>query len=280
MTTQPGLALRESGPSPVLRGPGRSGTTRIRRRRSTLAQLSQLLLKFDLQTRLYFHFFFSVMTTPFPPTQGENALVNQIFNKHDPQKFGVITSEVAIDAFSRANLHPTVLGQIWGIADTDKQGFLTRKGVSIAVRLIGWAQKGEVITGDLANKRERDPPFSPKSVPLISSKAGPLAVFDGVSLSSEPRRAVSPPPTSSRLPPLLSPQDKTKFTRLFNSCGPINGLLSGMYMVDSSQLVYNSGLNLFPKVRKRARYLSNPNFHLRNSLKYGTSHLHFLKRSS
>jgi epidermal growth factor receptor substrate 15 len=176
------------------------------------------------------------MDTSFPPTQGENALVNQIFNKHDPQKLGIITSEVAIDAFSRAHVHPTILGKIWGIADTDKQGFLTRKGVSIAVRLIGYAQKGEVITGDLANKRERDSPFS-KSTPLTPSKAGPLAVFDGFSSSSEPRRAVSPPPTSSRLPPPLSPQDKAKFTRLFNNCGPINGIVSGMYTTDSFLLV-------------------------------------------
>ncbi|KAI0005866.1 hypothetical protein BJV74DRAFT_874996 [Russula compacta] len=152
------------------------------------------------------------MASAFSPTQGEVALVNQIFAKHDPQKFGVITGDVAVNVFGSANLSASTLGQIWGIADTDNQGFLTRKGVSIAVRLVGWAQKGEVISPDLLNK------------------PGPLAVIDGFSSPSEPRRAVSPSPKSpgpSRLPPPLTAQDKARFTRLFNGCGPINGLLSG-----------------------------------------------------
>ncbi|KAI9509957.1 hypothetical protein F5148DRAFT_1183471 [Russula earlei] len=152
------------------------------------------------------------MATGFSPTQGEVALVNQIFNKHDPQKFGVITGELAVNIFGGANLSATVLGQIWGIADADQQGFLTRKGVSVAVRLIGWAQKGEAISPDLVNK------------------PGPLASIDGFSLSAEPRRAVSPSPKSpgaSRLPPQLTAPDKARFTRLFNSCSPVNGLLSG-----------------------------------------------------
>ncbi|KAH9060032.1 hypothetical protein EDB87DRAFT_1674880 [Lactarius vividus] len=151
------------------------------------------------------------MASAFSPTQGEAALVNQIFNKHDPQKFGVITGDVAVKVFGGANLNATTLGQIWGIADAENQGFLTRKGVSIAVRLLGWAQKGDAISADLVNK------------------PGPLAVIDGFSSPSEPRRAISPSPQSpgSRLPPPLTVQDKAKFVRLFNGCGPVNGLLSG-----------------------------------------------------
>jgi len=96
------------------------------------------------------------MATPFSPTQGELALVNQIFSKHDPQKFGVITGDVAVRIFGSANLSANVLGQIWAIADADHQGFLTRKGVSVVVRLIGWAQRGETLSADLVNKRECD----------------------------------------------------------------------------------------------------------------------------
>ena len=96
------------------------------------------------------------MATLFSPTQGELAFVNQIFTKHDPQKFGIITGDVAVRIFGGANLGANVLGQIWGIADADNQGFLTRKGVSIALRLVGWAQKGETVSADLVNKRECD----------------------------------------------------------------------------------------------------------------------------
>jgi len=104
------------------------------------------------------------MATVFSPTHGEVALVNQIFAKHDPQKFGVITGDVAVKVFGGANLSATALSQIWGIADADNQGFLTRKGVSIAVRLLGWGQKGEAISAELINKRERDESSPPNPI--------------------------------------------------------------------------------------------------------------------
>ena len=104
------------------------------------------------------------MATVFSPTHGEVALVNQIFAKHDPQTFGVITGEDALDIFGGANLCATVSSQIWGIADADNQGFLTRKGVSVAVRLIGWAQKGEVVSAELVNQRERDESTHPNLI--------------------------------------------------------------------------------------------------------------------
>jgi epidermal growth factor receptor substrate 15 len=103
------------------------------------------------------------MAAVFSPTHGEVALVNQIFAKHDPQKFGIITGEVAVKIFGGANLSATALSQIWGIADADNQGFLTRKGVSVAVRLLGWAQKGEAISAELVNKREHDESSLPES---------------------------------------------------------------------------------------------------------------------
>lgn len=95
-------------------------------------------------------------TLSFTPTPGETTLVNQIFTRNDPQKFGVITGDVAVKIFGGANLSSSVLGEIWAIADADNNGFLTRKGVSVAVRLMGWAQKGEAITEDLVNRRESE----------------------------------------------------------------------------------------------------------------------------
>lgn len=104
------------------------------------------------------------MAAVFSPTHGEVALVNQIFAKHDPQKFGIITGELAVNIFGGANLKATTLSQIWGIADADNQGFLTRKGVSVAVRLVGWAQKGEAISAELVNKRECDKSSPPNLI--------------------------------------------------------------------------------------------------------------------
>lgn len=55
--------------------------------------------------------------------------------------------------------------------------------------------------------------------------AGPLANLDGT--ASIPSASRSPAPTNSALPP-FTPDDKTKFLRIFVGAGPMNGLLSGM----------------------------------------------------
>lgn len=93
-------------------------------------------------------------TATFSLTSPETSLVNQIFSTFDSQKLGVLTGEVAVKAFSGANLAPTVLREIWNIADEDNKGWLSRRGVSIAVRLMGWAQKGEKVSKDLLGRGE------------------------------------------------------------------------------------------------------------------------------
>ena len=92
------------------------------------------------------------MSSHFTPTPAELALVNQIFAQADTQKIGILTGDVAVRLFGGAKLAPTVLGEIWNIADEDNNGFLTRKGVAVAVRLMGWAQKGEKISQALLSK--------------------------------------------------------------------------------------------------------------------------------
>ena len=89
----------------------------------------------------------------FTPSPAELALVTQIFLKADPQKHGILTGDAALKVFGGARLLPTVLGQIWSIADEDNNGWLPKKGVAVAVRLMGWAQKGEKVTQALVNKR-------------------------------------------------------------------------------------------------------------------------------
>ncbi|KAF8556898.1 hypothetical protein OG21DRAFT_1408041 [Imleria badia] len=150
------------------------------------------------------------MSSNFTPTPAELALVNQIFAHADPKKIGILTGDVAVRVFGGAKLVPTVLGEIWNIADEDNNGFLTRKGVAVAVRLMGWAQKGEKISQALL------------------SKSGPLATIEGVQPPLVPQGTgisipKSPPPGL----PLLTPQDKAKFARLFQGYGPVNGLLIG-----------------------------------------------------
>ena len=88
--------------------------------------------------------------------------------------------------------------------------------------------------------------------------AGPLAHIDGV---SRPAGAISPPPSSptpqsspslpgSTLPPLTQ-QDKTKFLKLFIRCGPVNGLLSGEFMVSALRLISGMDEIVSFKVKRR-----------------------------
>jgi epidermal growth factor receptor substrate 15 len=93
------------------------------------------------------------MASGFTATPAEIALVNQIFALHDPQKLGILTGDVAVRAFSGAKLPPATLGEIWGISDDENNGWLSRKGVAMALRLIAWAQKGEKPVAGLLSKR-------------------------------------------------------------------------------------------------------------------------------
>ncbi len=89
----------------------------------------------------------------FNPTQAELAFVNQLLAVADPQKLGIVTGDVAVKVFAGAKLPPAMLGEIWALADSETNGFLTRKGIAIAVRLIGHAQKGEGVKEALLDKR-------------------------------------------------------------------------------------------------------------------------------
>ncbi|KAF8510211.1 hypothetical protein BU17DRAFT_55537 [Hysterangium stoloniferum] len=152
----------------------------------------------------------------FNPTPAEIALTSLIFAAADPQKLGIITGDAAVNILSGANLSHTVLGEIWAIADKDNNGFLTRKGLSIALRLIGYAQQGETVKEVLVD--------TPGPLASIEGFAPPLAARPPPSLN--PVSQPSPSPSTTTFPP-LSQQDKTKFLKLFIGCGPVNGLLSG-----------------------------------------------------
>ncbi len=78
--------------------------------------------------------------------------MTRIFAQADPKKTGFLSGDVAVRVFGGAKLPPTVLGEIWNIADDENRGSLNSKGVAAAIRLIGWAQKGEKVTPALVNQ--------------------------------------------------------------------------------------------------------------------------------
>lgn len=93
------------------------------------------------------------MPFSFSPTPAETTLVHQVFQHADPQKLGVVTGDAAVKVFDGAKLQPAVLAEIWSMADDENNGWLSKKGVAKAVRLIGWAQAGRKVSEDLLEKR-------------------------------------------------------------------------------------------------------------------------------
>ncbi|CAA7270180.1 unnamed protein product [Cyclocybe aegerita] len=156
------------------------------------------------------HSLWDTMSSNFSPTPAELTLVSQIFTQADPQKLGVLTGDVAVRVLTGAKLPPVTLGEIWNISDEENKGWLPKRGVAIAVRLIGWAQKGEKITQALVNK------------------PGPLAVIEGINTVAQQNTGISLPksPPPAAFPPLTA-QDKAKFQNMFLKAGPTNGLLGG-----------------------------------------------------
>ncbi|KAG8901828.1 hypothetical protein FRC00_004226 [Tulasnella sp. 408] len=147
---------------------------------------------------------------PFAPTPPEQQLVTALFNIGDPQKLGIINGDSAVKLLSGAKVPPQVLGEIWAIADSDNNGFLTKKGAAVLIRLLGWAQKGETVSEDLLNK------------------VGPLPTIDGLPLPKPATPTPSTPTASAtRAVPPLSAEDRNKFIRLYLGCGPQNGVLTG-----------------------------------------------------
>ncbi|KAF9792085.1 hypothetical protein BJ322DRAFT_10672 [Thelephora terrestris] len=155
------------------------------------------------------------MSSDFAPSQAEIALTNKIFEKCDPKKLGIITGDTAVGVFNGTKLSPTVLGEVWAAADSENNGFLTRKGVSIALRLMGHAQRGEPLSEALLSKPGLPPNIEGFSLPILQQHTG-----------SSAGRAKSPPPVVSSVPP-LTPQDKAKFMKIFYGCNPVNGILKG-----------------------------------------------------
>jgi len=177
---------------------------------------------------------------PFAPSPTEVAIVNQIFVQADPQKLGLVTGEQGIRVFAGAKLPPAILGDIWAIADPDNNGALTRKGVAIAVRLIGWSQNGETPSTDLLDKGI----FGIHLLiydSLTFPSVGPLPVIEGLQMpavSSLSARAPAPIATQPYSLPALLPADRAKFLVLFNKTNPAGGLLSGKPLRLRNQCIF------------------------------------------
>ena len=95
------------------------------------------------------------MVVHFVPTDEELEIVARIYELAGCKRPGQISGDSIVDIFSESvDLSPLVLSNIWNIADEDKSGNLSEHGLAIAIRLIGWAQRGEEVKVKLVNRGE------------------------------------------------------------------------------------------------------------------------------
>lgn len=143
----------------------------------------------------------------------ERTAFAHLFNLADPERTGIVTGDAAVSFFAKSKLPPSVLGQIWAMADSANNGFLTPPSFSIALRLIAHAQRGETIT-EASIKRPGPPPTMegvnlPLTAQLTGSQSGTLV------------------PTNMPGVIEIKPEDRARYTRIFANSGPVGGLIDG-----------------------------------------------------
>ncbi|KAK6437442.1 hypothetical protein LTR95_006358 [Oleoguttula sp. CCFEE 5521] len=161
----------------------------------------------------------------------EKRAFGYLFNQADSDQLGVVTGERAVSFFQRTSVSPTVLGEIWQIADTENRGLLTRPGFCIVLRLIGHYQAGREPSTELAFKQGPIPKFDGLTIPGTGGNGSPA----GVPMAQSPTGGGFPPnalqPQVSgqgpiRVPP-LDAQKAQQYAGLFERSGAQGGVMDG-----------------------------------------------------
>ncbi|KAJ8086199.1 hypothetical protein PM082_005022 [Marasmius tenuissimus] len=145
---------------------------------------------------------YSPSDTPSPPTPDEIALADRILQTAGSPDKDQLGPEAAVDILLLSGLTPQVLADIWHIADADAKGYLSRDEMTVALRLVGWSQRGIEATEELGTKN------------------GPLATLEGLNLDVERGAA------DMKLAP-ISDNSKRQYQKIFEAAGARDGLLQG-----------------------------------------------------
>ncbi|XP_061895286.1 epidermal growth factor receptor substrate 15 isoform X2 [Entelurus aequoreus] len=132
-----------------------------------------------------------------------NPIYDKYYRQVDPRGSGKVVAADAALFLKRSGLADLVLGKIWDLADAEGKGFLNKQQFFIAVRLVACAQNGLEVALKSLNVAVPSPRFHETNSPLL---AGGAAVD---------------------LPWVVKPEEKLKFDAIFDSLGPLNGMLTG-----------------------------------------------------
>ncbi|KAM6989219.1 epidermal growth factor receptor substrate 15-like 1 isoform 2-T2 [Tautogolabrus adspersus] len=144
----------------------------------------------------------ALMTTS--QLSGGYPAYDSYYRRLDPGNTGKISAGDAAQFLKKSGLSDSTLGKIWDLADSERRGYLDKRGFFIALRLVASAQGGNDISLHNLNQNLAVPKFIDTNSPLLSvSITGPDSQW------------------------AIRPDEKGKFDGIFESLSPVNGLLPG-----------------------------------------------------
>ncbi|GMT15100.1 hypothetical protein PFISCL1PPCAC_6397 [Pristionchus fissidentatus] len=144
-----------------------------------------------------------------------------VYQRLDPSGTGVVAAGAVVELLKSSGLPTQHLGLIWEEADYAKRGYLDKRGVFIALKLVAAAQSGQ-----------------PPSSASLGLPLGPPTL--GGFSPMPPSMGVSPGGGGAVAQWGISPTDQAKYDAIFDSLVPENGKLPGGKV---RPVLLNSGLN-------------------------------------
>ncbi|XP_035025535.1 epidermal growth factor receptor substrate 15-like 1 isoform X2 [Hippoglossus stenolepis] len=135
---------------------------------------------------------------------GGNPAYEHYYRQLDPGNTGRISAVDSAQFLKKSGLSDSTLGKVWDLADSERKGYLDKRGFFIALRLVASAQGGNDISLNNLNQILAAPKFKDSSSPLLSA-----------------------PTTAPDSQWAIRPEEKGKFEGIFESLGPVKGLLPG-----------------------------------------------------
>ncbi|KAL6451064.1 hypothetical protein SBY92_001315 [Candida maltosa Xu316] len=143
----------------------------------------------------------------------------------NPENTGVVTGEKARTTFEKSGLPPSILGEIWQIADSNNLGFLNQFGFCYAMRLIGYTQSGQHPAPGLADVPGPLPKFV--NLNIVPNALQPQSTSSSF-MSTQPNASIPHSAVPQDALSAVSPVDYQKFSQLFiKTVGSPYGELSG-----------------------------------------------------